>query len=508
MIQEEGVPQGSVLSVTCFALAINSLPQCTTEGVRSSLYVDDFVIYTASNHMPAAERRLQRTINNIIGWTNCNGFRFCVDKTVVMTFQATKKFNREPDIYMNRDRLKAVEEKKFLGLVWDKKLTWIAHLKSLKKKCMKRLDLLKCMSYKDWGADKEVMLRIYRALIRSKLDYGCQAYASAKPHDLNMLDAVHHAGIRLSLGAFRSSPVQSMYVEAVEPSLDYRRSLVGLQHFIRLLRLPNSPCTNIVHEDMDLYNEDQRNVQKPFGIRMKMLLNSLNLNIANVLEANGNLAPWLAEHQQSPCTHMTKYSKAGKSNNALKYLFAHHIESHSDSLHVYTDGSKTATGVGCAAVFPERTRTIKLPNEATIFSAELEAIRVTLIESLNIRNRNFTIMTDSLSAIQAINDFNHQSPLVVKIQNSISENSRMHKEINFCWVPSHAGIVGNERADVAAKRAAESNEVVNVPLPHSDFYPLYRKALKEKWQSEWDGQRNNKLHDIKPTIKKMVHFQQ
>ena len=40
---------------------------------------------------------------------------------------------------------------------------------------------------------------------------------------IGMLDTVHHRGIRLSLGAFRTSPVESLYVEANEESL-YRRA--------------------------------------------------------------------------------------------------------------------------------------------------------------------------------------------------------------------------------------------------------------------------------------------
>ena len=45
-----------------------------------------------------------------------------------------------------------------------------------------------------------------------------------------------------------------------------------------------------------------------------------------------------------------KHIKADKSNNVFKYLFAHHLKSQLDSLHVYTDGSKSASGVCCAAV--------------------------------------------------------------------------------------------------------------------------------------------------------------
>ena len=36
-------------------------------------------------------------------------------------------------------------------------------------------------------------------------------------------DTVHHQGLRLALGAFRFSPVTSLYVEADEPSLTLRR---------------------------------------------------------------------------------------------------------------------------------------------------------------------------------------------------------------------------------------------------------------------------------------------
>ena len=41
--QEEGVPQGSILSVNLFGLKIDSIVNCLNLGVHSSLYVDDFL---------------------------------------------------------------------------------------------------------------------------------------------------------------------------------------------------------------------------------------------------------------------------------------------------------------------------------------------------------------------------------------------------------------------------------------------------------------------------------
>ena len=59
--QEMGVPQGSVLSVTLFALKINSIIKAIFPGVECSLYVDDFLIVYRSKYIHIIERHLQRS---------------------------------------------------------------------------------------------------------------------------------------------------------------------------------------------------------------------------------------------------------------------------------------------------------------------------------------------------------------------------------------------------------------------------------------------------------------
>ena len=60
------------------------------------------------------------------------------------------------------------------------------------------------------------------------LDYGCIVYRSAVKSYLQMLDRVHNQGLRLCLGAFRTSPVKSLYVDAHEPCLGARRAKLCL----------------------------------------------------------------------------------------------------------------------------------------------------------------------------------------------------------------------------------------------------------------------------------------
>ena len=144
------------------------------------------------------------------------------------------------DLSLGRNHIREVSETRFLGMILDSKLTWIPHLKYVKHKSLRSLNLLKCISKKSWGADRRSLLQIYRATVRSQLDYGCQIYASATAPSLKMLNSIHHLCIRICTGAFRTSPIPSLYAES-GLSLDYRRDLLSLQMYTRILALPASP---------------------------------------------------------------------------------------------------------------------------------------------------------------------------------------------------------------------------------------------------------------------------
>ncbi|MEO1419229.1 MAG: reverse transcriptase family protein [Bacteroidota bacterium] len=190
--QEEGVPQGSVLSVTCFAVAINNILESVSPPVRGSLFVDDFVIYVTTYDAVSACRYLQKTINAISAWALENGFKFSSSKTVAMQFKRHKRQERVPNLILNGEILPYEDEVKFLGLIFDKQLTWGSHITNLKNEVKKSLDILKVVSGFDWGADKKSLLRLYDSLCRSKLDYGCQIYSSACKTRLKELDVVHN----------------------------------------------------------------------------------------------------------------------------------------------------------------------------------------------------------------------------------------------------------------------------------------------------------------------------
>ena len=83
--QEQGVPQGSILSPTLFNIKINNVVKCVND-TDSSLYVDDFGIFYKSKNMENIEFRLQRCLNKVETWATENGFKFSKTKAQCVHF--------------------------------------------------------------------------------------------------------------------------------------------------------------------------------------------------------------------------------------------------------------------------------------------------------------------------------------------------------------------------------------------------------------------------------------
>ena len=152
--------------------------------------------------MHVIERHLQQCIHRIENWALNNGFKFSKSKTQCVHFCQLRKLHDDPELYLYGSPIPVVEEFKFLGVIFDRKLSFIPHIKYLKAKCLKAMNLLKVLSHTNWGADCTVLLQLYRSLIRSKLDYGSIVYGSARKSYLVMLDTVHHQGPPFSSRSF------------------------------------------------------------------------------------------------------------------------------------------------------------------------------------------------------------------------------------------------------------------------------------------------------------------
>ena len=85
-------------------------------------------------------------------------------------FSILKEVSIRSTAFTGQNLIPVVEEAKCLGVIFDRKLSFVPHLKYVKKKGLKVLNILKVIGNTEWGADQKVMLRLYRSLVRSNLD--------------------------------------------------------------------------------------------------------------------------------------------------------------------------------------------------------------------------------------------------------------------------------------------------------------------------------------------------
>ena len=350
--QEQGVPQGSILSPTLFNIKINNIVKCVND-TDSSLYVDDFGIFYKSKNMENIEFRLQRCLNKIETWATENGFKFSKTKTQCVHFCQLRGLHPDPVLNIYGSPIPVVEEAKFLGLLFDKKLSFIPHIKALMAKCLKALDVLKVLSNTNWGGDRSVLLNLYRSLVRSKLDYGSIVYGSARKSYLKCLDTIHHQGFRLALGAFRTSPVESLYAESNEPSLYTRREKLSLQYTTKLAANPKNPAHSCVfNPKYERFYNNTPSAIKPLGLRILPLLEQTNINIKNVQPFSlPSKEPW-AQNPPKVILDLHKNMKSEVDSHIFKTEFLEIKSAYKHFMSIYTDGSKQDEKVACAVISP------------------------------------------------------------------------------------------------------------------------------------------------------------
>ncbi|KAI3387413.1 hypothetical protein SNEBB_002003 [Seison nebaliae] len=368
-IQHEGVPQGGVLSVTLFLIAINGLPQAVGESKNPNLFVDDFGILIIGNHFRSMCRQAQLAVNKANEWVYNRGFKFNAGKTTVVHFHRKNKIFPPIEITLQGELLIVSTVIRFLGLYLDQRLNWNRHIQHLRETCTKALDILKCLSHIKWGSSRKILHRIYHTLIRSKLDYACQIYNSASEATLRKLEPIQNTAIRLITGAFKSSPIASLQVESGEPPLSNRRQLLSQQLYCKILSNNESKTYEVVMDDtQDDYNQRCDTL----GKKVRTTLNEINVIITEVEQIHWpKLPPWL--EQPTLCTALHTAPKMKLTPTHLKTMYLEHRYTHNTTLRFYTDGSKSQL-VGYAAVSRTIVYAGALPAEATIFTTELTAI--------------------------------------------------------------------------------------------------------------------------------------
>ncbi|CAG5079567.1 Protein of unknown function [Cotesia congregata] len=332
-----------------------------------------------------------------------------------MIFTRKKKIQPESaKLFLNNKELLWACKLKILGILFNKFSTWKLHITELKRQCHQRLNLLKSIASNKWGADSQILINTYRAIIRSKLDYGCTLYQFASNHHLKKLDSIQITSLRIALGAYRTSPRVSLLAESGETPLDIRREQLSLNFASSAPSIIPELHQNQPQRHLNLTSDNSSEIH---DLLIKLTNNVEFRNLTLYHPQFSQVPSWLAPTE---CYDLSIGERTWEKENtpAILYrnLFAEIINQLDQFTQIYTDGSILNNLRGCAIIINDRIFKYKLPPSYSIFSCEAFAIlkSLKLIGQLNIHKA--AIFSDSKSVIKALLNPNSSDNIIQEFQ--------------------------------------------------------------------------------------------
>nr|CAH7716183.1 unnamed protein product [Callosobruchus chinensis] len=342
------------------------------------------------------------------------------------------------------------------------------------------------LSHTSWGSHRNSILNIYKATILSKIDYGSQCYITAPTSYIKKLDAIHNSGLRMALGAFHTSPVNSIYCEAECPSLCFRRE-------------------TLLHKYANSLKFKPHLSQYKYFFSQTVTTQEIISTISSTIPNKYNIDPPWSIAQANIDLSLSRIPKKQQTVLQIKQTFLDikHTK-YPNHKFIYTDGSKTSNNTGAAYVGDNVEATYKIAQQAGILTAELIAITKALDYIRNNPHTNWVIATDSLNSIKTIQAYQPKHPLGIEIQNKTNQLTNQNKFITYLWIPSHSQIIGNEKADKMAKAAHNSLTTLNYSFWKEDMNAITKAAFNNLSQLNWDLLDDSKLSEIKEDFKEFV----
>lgn len=310
------------------------------------------------------------------------------------------------------------------------------------------------------------------------------------------MNSIHNTALRLCLGAFRSSPVESLYCEANEPPLWIRRQHLLLNYIISVSSNPLNPVYSLFTND-SLQNISTSSTIRPLPSLLKTM--PIKIDISQTFPLPLPLMPPWTKNIPHINTSLTTLNKNETPNDLIKKTFLDIIYRNEYDLVLYTDASKNETGVGCAVTTldsPVFSSTIS--STCTVHTSELYSI-LQVFKHISAPNKNVCICTDSLASIHSIKDIYSDHPLIQNIHDSYQLSFSQNITVTILWTPSHIGIMGNELADQLAKRATTLNYYADNIQIASDLKQVMKHKIKSLWQNHWNSI-PTKLQKIQPSL--------
>ena len=274
--------------------------------------------------------------------------------------------------------------------------------------------------------------------------------------------------------------------------LSLRREEFALKYWARPSPLGDKLPVNSLVQDFVIY-ETKRDILRniiPYAITVQDLIKEYNLGKIEIETPIQYDTSGIGSIQ--PCCELSKVIKKGSTSDSnTNRLGNKHIERrYTAILKIFTDGSMDPSQpyTGCAMVVPELGLSygFKLNQHLTVYAIELIAILKALEWIKYNKPDHVVILTDSLSSIQSIDMGKSRTrpDLLAKVLIEISDIIHLGITLHIDWCTSHCDIIGNELADIEAKKATKSDHALQIKPYTQEIYSVIKAGVGAKWEKQ------------------------
>ena len=161
-------------------------------------------------------------------------------KTTYTIFSLSTE-EQKATLHINGQTLLAEDNPTYLGVTFDKRLTWKQQTEKAEARAKVRLALMKKLAGTTWGADTVTLKRLYTGRVRPVLEYGMTACGTTAKSNFDRVSKVQNQATRIITGAMKSTPIMELETITGLQSLDDRRDLKLLSQAAKFKRLQDHP---------------------------------------------------------------------------------------------------------------------------------------------------------------------------------------------------------------------------------------------------------------------------
>lgn len=472
---ERGVPQGTILAVALFLVRMTEAKNYVPRGVTIKLYADDILLMAHGRSEKVVRKRIQKAVTGIEAWTEHHGFELSTSKSCLIHICRRNRHIELSPVTTEAGPIQIVKHAKLLGVTLDGRFNFRQHISDTKAATDCRNRILQVIGGHRISGARGTLVRVQQAIVQSKMFYAWGLVSSATPAATQPLGPSHLAGIRSASGAFRTSPTKAVYAESGELPYRFKACLATLSKAVKL------EACGAIGNTHPLSKRGRDGFEGLTGERIPKVAKKRRIGDRG----------WYADRPKVDW-EMSAYVRAGDPATKVAAAFGVLREKYRNFIQIFTDGSKEKDFVGCAIVGDNGPTAYRLPKECSVFSAEAYAIWRALKGVPGDGSEAAVIFTDSASAVEAVECGQSHHPWIQEIEAELERTGA-----TLCWIPGHSGIVGNERADQAAKGAKDLEATV-VPIPADDAIRWAKERLRLEWEREWHNERELFLRKVKP----------